>query len=77
MSGLGKFKVEDFETSEYVFCKLPSQNMETSKSKLRYIICGRVVPEVFSDITTDRMYHIWLSRKAFGEYNRTFLQIIK
>ena len=77
VSGLGKFKAEYFEAAEDDFCNLLSQKMGTSNSKLRYVICDRVVTEVFPDVATERMYKIHLSKEAFGEDNRIFLQMLR
>ena len=69
MSGLGKFKAEDFEAAEDEFHNLLSQKRGKNNSELRYVIRDRVVPEVFLDVMKERMYQIRLSGEAFGEDN--------
>ena len=56
VSALGKFKVEDFEATDDGFYSLLSQKMGTDKAEIRYVIRDRVVPEVFPDVATERMY---------------------
>ena len=53
MSGLGEFKTEDFETVKDVFHNLLSHKTVMTKANLRYIICDRVVTEVFLDVATE------------------------
>ena len=61
MSGLGKFKVEEFEASKDGSFNLFYQKMGTSKSNLRYVICDRVLMAVFPDVVTEGMYQIRIS----------------
>ena len=77
LSGLGKFKSEDFEASEDCFHNLLYQKTGTTKADLRYVICNRVVPAVFLDVVTERMYQIRLSREAFGEDKRKIFWMLK
>ena len=67
VSGIGKFKAEDFYSTEDSFYNLLSQKMVTTKAELGYVICDRVVLEVFPGVATERMYHIWIFGEAFGE----------
>ena len=77
VSGIGKFKVEEFEANEYGFRKLLSRNNGTYKAELRYLIRDRVVPEVFKDVATKQMHHIRLSGESFGDENQKVFQILK
>ena len=47
-----------------------------TKGELRYIICNRVIPQVFPDVATELMNQILIYRYAFGEDNRTIFQIL-
>ena len=71
VSGLGKFKAEKCETAEDGLHNLLSQKTNTTKSYLRYVICDRVVPAVFPDVATERMYQIRIYREEFGNNNWT------
>ena len=77
MTIIGKFKSEYFEAIEDGFRNLLSQKMGTSKSEIRYVICGRVVPAVFPYVATDRMYQIRISGEAFGEDNQISFPMLK
>ena len=77
VGGIGKFKSEYFEAAEDYFHNLISQETGTTKSDIRYIICNRVVPEVFPDVATEPMYQIRFSGEYFGEDNHTVLQMLK
>ena len=77
MSGLVKFKAEDFEVDEDYFHKLLSQKTGTTKSELRYVIRDRVVLELFPDVATEQMYQICIYGKVFGEDNRQFFGFSK
>ena len=77
MRGIGKFKVEYFDSAEDGFHNLLSQKMGKTKSDLRCVICNRVVTEVFPDVAMERMHQIRLSREAFCKDNHTVLRMLK
>ena len=55
VTGLGKFKVEDFDVAEDGFNNLIYQKTGKTKADLRYIIRDRVVLEFFPNVSTERM----------------------
>ena len=75
--GLGKFKAEDFETTEDGFHKLFYQKTGTTKVEIKYVIQNKVVPEVLPDVVTEWMYQIWIYGETFGENNRTVFRMLK
>ena len=72
-----RFKAEWFEVAEDGFRNLLSQKKGIYKAELRYVIFDRVVPTMFPDVVTERMYQIRLTGEAFGEDNRKFFYMFK
>ena len=56
VSGLGKFKAEDFEAAKDGFNNLLSYKLGTTKADLRYVIRNSIVLEVFPYVAMGRMY---------------------
>ena len=75
--GLGNFKAEEFEATEYGFHNLPSQKTRATNTDLRYVIHDSVVPVVLPDVATGRMYQIRITREAFREDNWKFFRMLK
>ena len=51
--------------------------MGMTKAELRYVICDRVVPAVFPDVSIELMYQIRISGEVFGEDNQTIFRMLK